>query len=174
MILEGPLRNICPTHLRRRCRIFLIRLKLVLAGLASWGIVLWVKRDIILLFAPFRSLIVTWSRFHVSHAKVRIEHTEVSYSRSFRVRSMTSSSKMFLSFAQRTMACAMRALTSWICSAWDEKFVPKYLNAWTPFDQNYQNFWVLSHWLFQIWQRNHRGCQSPTFDKTEFWLHVSL
>ena len=78
VILSGPARRMCPTHRKRRCRIFRIRLKLVENGLASCGIESPVNLASILLFAPFKVLIVSRLRFQVSHPNVRIEHTDAS------------------------------------------------------------------------------------------------
>ena len=66
--------KMCPTHLRRRCRIFLTKLKFVVAGLTSWGMESPVNLTNMRLFVPLMILIVCRSRFHVSQPNVITDH----------------------------------------------------------------------------------------------------
>lgn len=76
--LLGSLRRMWPNHLCRRMRSFLTRLSEVDNGLASSWIVLPVKQDSILLFAPFSILIAFSFRSHDSHPYTRTEQTAAS------------------------------------------------------------------------------------------------
>ena len=120
-----------PSQRRRLIRMFRVRLKLVVVGRASWGIVWPVMLTNILLLAPLILLRVGASRHQASHPYVSSEHTAVLYKRIFRCMEREGDLNMCLRSPQRCSAIATRALTSlaWFPSA--AKREPRYLNTYT-------------------------------------------